>query len=144
MDDHSSGGAIAAPIYHNQLRSHMNEHSASSLAPEHRFTLHPRVRWKIRLFQCAIGFVAIMVAVIRIFRTKFVNIEMFANISLIPMFLAVLSVILASILIRCPRCGGRPFTVSLMYRSKMPDQWNHRCPHCGFPKDDLDFQSGAA
>ena len=122
----------------------MNDTQISQLDPKHRFSRHPRIRWKLILFDFLFyGSSMIMILAIKEFTSDSSNREFFINLSLIAMFLAVLTVIFASVFIWCPKCSKRVYTVSLMYHNKMPDKKNHHCPHCGFPKDDFDFLGGA-
>ncbi len=103
-----------------------------------RFTLHPKVRWKISLWKVvfiASGF--IMIYSIYKFTNNYTDEMYFINLALLALLVSVVSVVVASIFIRCPRCQKRIYTPILMWRNKMPDQKKHNCPHCNFPDEKM-------
>jgi hypothetical protein len=115
----------------------MEELSNHTTVSGQRFTLQPQVRWKINLFKTVFLLSClVMWYSIHKFTSDFSNDKYFVNLALISLFSSVLSVVIASILIRCPRCGKRIYTPLLMWRNKMPDHKKHSCPFCNFPKED--------
>ncbi len=48
----------------------------------------------------------------------------FVNLALLALLISVVSVIVASIFIRCPRCQKRIYTPTLIWKNKMPDKCN--------------------
>ncbi len=103
-----------------------------------RFTLQPQIKWKLNLFKTFYllsGFS--MIYFILRFTSDSSNDELFVKMSLLSLLVMILTVIFAGILIRCPQCGKRVYTLTLMWKNKMPDRKQHYCPFCNFPGEKI-------
>jgi hypothetical protein len=103
-----------------------------------RFTLNPKVRWKINLWKVVfIASAFVNIFSINKFTSDSIDDIYFVNLALLALLVSVVSVIVASIFIRCPRCQRRIYTPTLMWKNKMPDQKKHNCPYCNFPDENV-------
>jgi len=105
------------------------------LAAPFRFTNHPKVRWKLIVFVIAmyLSGSVLFYGIIHFPSDDASVANTYAYFTLIGTIAFWLSVVTASILLRCPSCKNRVYTISLMWRNRMPLGVNHNCPHCGFP-----------